>query len=123
MQTRFSRLSHHLYVHHGHVNTGILRDGDHALLIDPSGTTLCTTLAELGITDVGQILFTHHHRDSTAGFPMSDNVRVGVPAKEAAWFSEVETFWKRSTISMASLQLSSAQSHARQRYPCDGYVC
>ena len=68
---RFSRLSHHLYVHHGHVNTGILRDGDRALLIDPSGTALQTTLAELGVTSVEQILFTHHHRDSTADFPIS----------------------------------------------------
>lgn len=93
MQTRVSQLSHHLYVHHGHVNTGILRDGDRALLIDPSGSALQTTLTELGVTSVEQILFTHHHRDSTVGFPISGNVRVGVPAKEAAWFSEVETFW------------------------------
>ena len=93
MQTHFSQLSHHLYVHHGHTNTGILRDGNRALLIDPSGTTLNTTLAELGITQVERILFTHHHRDSTSGFPIPDNARVGVPAKEATWFSEVETFW------------------------------
>ena len=93
METHFSQLSQHLYVHHGHVNTGILRDGDRALLIDPSGTTLQTTLSELGIANVEQILFTHHHRDSTTGFPISNNARVGVPAKEATWFSEVETFW------------------------------
>ena len=93
MQTRFSQLSHHLYVHHGHVNTGILRDGDRALLIDPSGTTLHITLAELEIANVEQILFTHHHRDSAVGFPISDNVRVGVPAKETAWFSEPDIFW------------------------------
>ena len=97
MQTRFSQLSHHLYVHHGHVNTGILRDGDRALLIDPSGTALHATLSELGIVDIERVLFTHHHRDSTAGFPPvtenGKNVHVGVPAKEAAWFSEVETFW------------------------------
>ena len=93
MQTRFSQLSHHLYVHHGHVNTGILCDGNRALLIDPSGTNLHTTLAELGITHIEQILFTHHHRDNTGGFSISDNVRVGVPAKEATWFAKVETFW------------------------------
>ena len=93
MQTHFSQLSHHLYVHHGHVNTGILRHGDRALLIDPSGIALQATLAELGITSVEHILFTHHHRDSTADFPISHNVRVGVPAKETAWFGEVETFW------------------------------
>ena len=93
METHFSQLSEHLYVHRGHVNTGILRDGDCALLIDPSGTTLQTELTELGITNVEQILFTHHHRDNTTGFPMPDNIRVGVPEKEAAWFAEVETFW------------------------------
>lgn len=93
METQFSQLSEHLYVHHGHVNTGILLDGDRALLIDPSGAPLQRTLAELGITKVDQILFTHHHRDSTTGFPISDEVRIGVPAEEASWFTEVETFW------------------------------
>ena len=93
METQFSQLSHHLYVHHGHVNTGILRDGNRALLIDPSGTTFHTTLAELGITSIDQVLFTHHHRDNTSGFSIPHNTRVGVPAKEVAWFSEVETFW------------------------------
>jgi glyoxylase-like metal-dependent hydrolase (beta-lactamase superfamily II) len=93
METHFSELSEHLYIHHGHVNTGILFDGDRALLIDPSGDTLQATLAELGITSVAQVLFTHHHRDSTTGFPISDDVRVGVPVEEASWFAEVETFW------------------------------
>ena len=92
MQTGFSQLSDHLYIHHGHVNTGILRDGNKALLIDPSGTTLQTTLAALRITEIEQVLFTHHHRDNTSGFSIPDNARVGVPAKEAAWFREVETF-------------------------------
>ena len=93
MDTHFSQLSDHLYIHHGHVNTGILRDGNSALLIDPSGTTLPATLAELGITNVEQILFTHHHRDNTAGFPIAESIRVGVPEKEASWFTEVNTFW------------------------------
>ena len=93
MEPRFSQLSEHLYIHHGHVNTGILRDGDRALLIDPSGTNLHTTLAALGIKNVVQILWTHHHRDNTAGFPLANSVRIGVPEKEAAWFTEVETFW------------------------------
>ncbi len=93
MKSGYSQLSHHLYVHHGHVNTGILRDGDRALLIDPSGISLQTTLTELGITNIEQILFTHHHRDNTSGFPISDNVRIGVPEAEKQWFTEVETFW------------------------------
>ena len=93
MKPHFSQLSEHLYIHHGHVNTGILRDGDHALLIDPSGPTFHLTLAELGITNAELLLFTHHHRDNTLGFPIADNVRIGVPEKEIAWFAEVETFW------------------------------
>ena len=93
MDTQFSQLSQHLYVHHGHVNTGILCDGDRALLIDPSGPTFHLTLGELGITNATRMLFTHHHRDNTLGFPIADNVRVGVPEKEIAWFAEVETFW------------------------------
>ena len=93
MKPNFSQLSEHLYIHHGHVNTGILCDGERALLIDPSGPTFNMTLAELGITNAEQMLFTHHHRDNTLGSPIAENVRVGVPAKEAPWFAEVETFW------------------------------
>ena len=93
METQFSQLSRHLYVHHEHVNTGVLREGNRALLIDGSGTSLQTTLTELGIDSVEQILFTHHHRDSTAGFPYPADVRIGVPATEIEWFAEVETFW------------------------------
>ena len=93
METHYSQLSHHLYVHHGHVNTGILREGNSALLIDPSGASLQTTLAELGISNVEQILYTHHHRDNTAGFPIPENACIGVPAAEAQWFSDVKTFW------------------------------
>ena len=84
METHFSQLSDHLYVHHGHVNTGILRDGDRALLIDPSGPTFHLTLGELGITNAEQMLFTHHHRDNTLGFPIADNVRIGVPEKRGS---------------------------------------
>ena len=93
METHYSQLSEHLYIHHGHVNIGIIRDANRALLIDPSGASLQTTLTELGITDIDQILYTHHHRDNTAGFPIPENTRIGVPAAEAQWFSEVETFW------------------------------
>ena len=93
MEPRFSQLSEHLYVHHGHVNTGILCDGPRGLLIDPSGIDLQKTLVRLGITQIEHVLFTHHHRDNTAGFPIADNVRIGVPEKEASWFTEVETFW------------------------------
>ncbi len=93
METHYSQLSKYLYVHHGHVNTGILRDGNSALLIDPSGTSFQTTLTELGITNIEQILYTHHHRDNLAVFSIPENTRIGVPEAEAQWFTEVDTFW------------------------------
>lgn len=92
----FSQLSHHLIVNHDHVNTGIIRDGTRALLIDPSGNTLQNTLDELGITQIDHIIYTHHHRDNTSGFSIPDNVRIGVPAAEKQWFSNVESFWNDS---------------------------
>lgn len=96
MKTKYTFLSENLYIHHGHVNTGILRDGQRALLIDPSGTSLQTTLNEIGITKIDQIIFTHHHRDNTSGFPFPENVKIGVPKAEEQWFTNVEAFWNDS---------------------------
>lgn len=93
MQTQYSQLSRHLYIHHGHVNTGIIRDGTCALLIDPSGTSLQTTLNVLGITSVQHIIYTHHHRDNASGFTIPHNSTIGVPKAEVQWFSDVESFW------------------------------
>ena len=89
----YSQLSHHLIVNHDHVNTGIIRDGTRALLIDPSGYSLQNTLDQLGITQIDQIIYTHHHRDNTSGFSIPENVPIGVPAAEEQWFSNVESFW------------------------------
>ena len=96
MKTKYTFLSENLCIHHGHVNTGILRDGQRALLIDPSGTSLQTTLNEVGITQIDQIIFTHHHRDSTSGFPFPENTKIGVPKAEEQWFTNVESFWNDS---------------------------
>ena len=96
MKTKYTFLSENLYIHHAHVNTGILRDGQRALLIDPSGTSLQTTLNEIGITQIDQIIFTHHHRDNTSGFQFQENVLIGVPKAEKQWFTNVESFWNDS---------------------------
>ncbi len=93
MDSHFTQLSPHLYIHHSHVNTGIIRDGNKVLLIDASGTSIQSTLTELGITDVERILYTHHHRDNVAGYPFPENTIVGVPKAEVQWFNEVESFW------------------------------
>lgn len=93
MDSHFTQLSPHLYIHHSHVNTGIICDGNKALLIDASGTSIQSTLTELGITEVERILYTHHHRDNVAGYTFPENAIVGVPKAEVQWFNEVNTFW------------------------------
>ena len=93
MNSEYTQLSKHLFVHHGHVNTGILYEGHSAVLIDPSGTSLQSTLNEIGINKIDHILYTHHHRDSTSGFPFPEDTSIGVPKAEEQWFNNVESFW------------------------------
>lgn len=95
MSNQYSRLSGHLFIHHGAINVGILRDGDSALLIDFGGGSIQSTLDALQIARVESVLFTHHHRDQASGIRRlaGDGVKLGVPARERAWFEDVETFW------------------------------
>jgi len=95
MSNQFSRLSDHLFIHHGVINVGILRDSNRALLIDFGNGPVQSTLDELHITDVQSVLFTHHHRDQASGIVqmVKNHVNIGVSAQERAWFEEVEKFW------------------------------
>ena len=95
MSTQFSQLSDHIFIHHGSINVGILRDGNRALLIDCGNGSVRSTLNALGITTINAVLFTHHHRDQVSGIGIvaSDDTRIGVPSQERAWFESVETFW------------------------------
>ena len=95
MSTQFTQLSDHIFIHHGSINVGILRDGNRALLIDCGDGSVCSTLNALGITTVDTVLFTHHHRDQASGVGIiaSNDTRIGVPAQERQWFESVDTFW------------------------------
>jgi len=95
MADQYSCLSDHLFVHHGAINVGILRDGNRALLIDFGSGSVRSTLDAFQITRVESVLFTHHHRDQASGVgQLTDSkVNIGVPAQERAWFEEVEKFW------------------------------
>ena len=95
MSTQFSQLTDQIFIHHGSINVGILRDGDRALLIDCGDGSVRSTLDALGIAVVDTVLFTHHHRDQASGVGSiaSGDTRIGVPAQERQWFESVETFW------------------------------
>jgi len=90
-----TQLTPHLLVHHGPINTGILRDGDKALLVDCGDGTVSAELAKMGIKQVDQILFTHHHRDQACGAcAFADRgARIAVPAAERDHFDKVHEFW------------------------------
>lgn len=88
-----TQLAENLFVHHGAVNVGILRDGCRALLIDVGDGDIQDSLVELGIERIERILLTHHHRDQASGIEDLEGVRVGVPAAEEAWLAHVDDYW------------------------------
>ena len=63
----FRQILPDLFVYRGAVNTGILKAGERAILIDCDDTLTPTRLAELGIKTVERIYCTQHRRPNTAG--------------------------------------------------------
>lgn len=94
-EPRLTRLSEHLAVFHGPVNTGIVLDADRALLIDCGDGRVADSLQALGVARVVSLAFTHYHRDQLcgAGRFAADGARVLVPAREREWFDHPERFW------------------------------
>jgi glyoxylase-like metal-dependent hydrolase (beta-lactamase superfamily II) len=89
------QLAPDLFVYRGAIQTGILRAGRRALLIDCGDDGVQEALAALGIERVERVLFTHHHRDQAGGVApfIQAGAHIGVPAAERPWFAGVETYW------------------------------
>ncbi|UCD29217.1 MAG: MBL fold metallo-hydrolase [Planctomycetota bacterium] len=90
-----TRLTEHLIVYHGHINVGIVRDGNKAFLIDCGDGSVANVLEDLEIRSVDQVIFTHHHRDQVCGaHPLAvGGTRIGVPAAERDYFDKVADYW------------------------------
>ncbi|NLX96165.1 MAG: MBL fold metallo-hydrolase [Rhodopirellula sp.] len=88
-------ISRHLLVFPGPVNTGILRDGDKALLIDGGDGRVTAALGRLGIGSVDRLLCTHHHRDSCCGAAelQANGAKLIVPEAERRYFENVADYW------------------------------
>jgi glyoxylase-like metal-dependent hydrolase (beta-lactamase superfamily II) len=95
-ERRFMQLSEHLAVFQGATNTGILRDGDRALLIDCGDGSLPGILREKGVRQVERILFTHHHRDQACGAYSlaASGTRIGAADEERVLFDDPAAYWK-----------------------------
>ena len=90
------KLGSNLYAFSGAVNTGVLLDNDHALLIDCCDSITPERLRALGVTRVDQILCTQHRRPNVAGaYPfISAGAALVVPEKERALFEKTDDYWK-----------------------------
>ena len=90
------KVSGHLYVLDDTCNVYIIASGERALLIGFGSGDILKRLPEIGIRRVDEVVLTHHHRDQAQGLCdiEASELRVGVPAKEARFFEDVESFWR-----------------------------
>ena len=94
------RLSLHLFLLLGAVNTGALISEDAALLFDCGDSVTYERLASLGAGRVDKILFTQHRRVNTAGAYAYTDGNFGdrkpeliVPASERGLFENTDDYW------------------------------
>ncbi|RPJ38676.1 MAG: MBL fold metallo-hydrolase, partial [Planctomycetaceae bacterium] len=75
-------------------NVYVLKDGDAALLIDLGDGSVLDHLAEIGVTRVEWVLFTHHHREQCQGFTKLQKWKpqIAAPDAERALFEEPTKF-------------------------------
>jgi len=88
-------VSDHLAIHGGAVNSGIVIDGDRALLIDCGDSSIGASLCKLGVQHADRLLVTHYHRDQVCEGRVFLNAgcRLGVPDEESAYFSDPAAYW------------------------------
>lgn len=94
------KISESLYVLEDTCNVYLVRDGNHALLIDFGSGGILNHLGDLGISNVDWILHTHHHRDQAQGDPLAVERRIPIaaPAHERHLFEAAENFWRNRRI-------------------------
>jgi glyoxylase-like metal-dependent hydrolase (beta-lactamase superfamily II) len=90
------KLSEHIYVLDDTCNVYVLKSGDRALLVGLGSGEIFKRLSEIGVREVDEVVFTHHHRDQAQGLCDLETLafRVDVPDKEALFFEDVESFWR-----------------------------
>jgi glyoxylase-like metal-dependent hydrolase (beta-lactamase superfamily II) len=78
----------------------IIRNGQAAVLVDFGAGEVLDHLAEIGVTQVTDILVTHHHRDQVQGLPyaIAMGIPVWVPHTEQNFFTRVDAHWQAREI-------------------------
>lgn len=77
-------------------HTYVVRDGEHALLIDLGDGSVLDHLSEIGVKQVDWVLFTHHHREQCqgAGRLQGKDTKLAAPELEKALFERPSDFRK-----------------------------
>src|SRR6266849_9146887 len=95
-----TRISPNLFLLRDTCNVYVLKDGNHALLIDFGSGHVLNLLGQIGVTKVDAILHTHHHRDQCQGDAraVAERIPIHVPAHERHLFEDAENFWRNRRI-------------------------
>lgn len=98
--TIFQRISENIYVFPDTCNVYIVRNGASAVLIDFGSGEVMEHLASIGVSQVTDVLITHHHRDQCQGLPIiaGGDIKIWVPHTEQDLFHSVDAQWLRQDI-------------------------
>jgi hypothetical protein len=77
-----TQISPNLYVLPDTCNVYVLKNGDHAILIDFGSGHVLNLLTQIGVSKVEAILHTHHHRDQCQGDARAVAERIPIIAPQ-----------------------------------------
>ena len=118
------QLSENLYLLRDCCNVYLIKDGDHALLIDFGSGKILNRLAETGVSSIDKVLVTHHHRNQLQGLCELDDYPfdVLVPAGEARLIEGAGEFWNDFGVHFDLYNCRSVQNTIRRSVPVDEKV-
>jgi len=93
---KFTHVTKDIYLFPDICNVYVIKSGELGLLIDLGTGDVLDHLKEIGINKIEWVLFTHHHREQTQGYPRLKNTgaKVAVPEVEKALFETPLNFRK-----------------------------
>jgi glyoxylase-like metal-dependent hydrolase (beta-lactamase superfamily II) len=93
---KFTQVTKDIYLFPDICNVYVNKSGELGLLIDLGTGEVLDHLKEIGINKIEWVLFTHHHREQTQGYPRLKNTgaKVAVPEVEKALFETPLNFRK-----------------------------
>lgn len=103
-----------LYIWKDVCNVYVIRDGEHAILIDLGDGSVLSRLSDIGVSKIDWVLFTHHHREQCQGYPLlsSWNTKIAAPGAEKSFFED-PTLFRKSKPSNSDAYTVHASSYIR----------